>query len=679
MGSILAHKKMIMIMLVVFALLATATFFIIGPNYRAQAILEVYPTYVSNLGDNKELNIPDYSNFVNNQIYNIKSYDVQQKAISILDSKALEKVGYEEVQKLSDQLVVTPISQTYKIVISLSGKNVEGLSERVNAVVKAYLEKVDQEKFVNKEQRVLNLMKRRTELQSEMQDLLRRQTELMDKSGVVSFLDSANSTLEDKIMKLSEGLALAKKEREESEMKLKNFSENARQEFANRIDLLVEEQLEADSYLLSLREVLNQQKVALIAQTVGTNSAHPGRSSSRKTIAEIEKSFELAKAELREQVKEKLKKFNDDRISLSEAVLSKEFAKAKAEELTAEQNLQRVKESTSSYSLVYNSLVSIRSKMSLYRSRIQKIEERLDFFRTEENAPGFVSVFSMARTPEFSINEKNLKISGALFAIGFFLAFLLPLAIDFFNPLMSTPAEIEEAFGYPSLGWLVENKEHYLEDFYINQIRRLALSLIQEKKSQEHRLISVTSIKPCAGSTTLVLALARQLEDLGYSALAVETNALKPSFPDSDNQKGLNDFLSGQERWESVIEGKTADLPARINLGTPSEHPYIHCTADFVHSLKHNEYDFVLMDLPPILMSSDSEYLCTLADAVIVVAEAGRVMPGEVGRLLNTMERLQPEAVAYVVNRVKISKNKGYFNSMVEEFNKEKNSSALNS
>jgi Mrp family chromosome partitioning ATPase len=79
-------------------------------------------------------------------------------------------------------------------------------------------------------------------------------------------------------------------------------------------------------------------------------------------------------------------------------------------------------------------------------------------------------------------------------------------------------------------------------------------------------------------------------------------------------------------------------------------------------------YALVLVDMPPVLASVDSEYLARRADCVVLVAEARHVTAPELKRAAKVLERIQPKAVACVLNRVRSADGRGFAYQAKREF-----------
>ena len=65
-------------------------------------------------------------------------------------------------------------------------------------------------------------------------------------------------------------------------------------------------------------------------------------------------------------------------------------------------------------------------------------------------------------------------------------------------------------------------------------------------------------------------------------------------------------------------------------------------------------YDFILVDVPPLLLSADAELLIEVIGQVFLVAEIQAMTKSEVVRAKGVLEKLDPDAVGLFVNGVPI-------------------------
>jgi hypothetical protein len=64
------------------------------------------------------------------------------------------------------------------------------------------------------------------------------------------------------------------------------------------------------------------------------------------------------------------------------------------------------------------------------------------------------------------------------------------------------------------------------------------------------------------------------------------------------------------------------------------------------------DFDIVLVDASPILISAETEYLARFADVTILIAEAGKTTKVQLTRAARLLERLQIPGMAVIINKI---------------------------
>jgi Mrp family chromosome partitioning ATPase len=78
-------------------------------------------------------------------------------------------------------------------------------------------------------------------------------------------------------------------------------------------------------------------------------------------------------------------------------------------------------------------------------------------------------------------------------------------------------------------------------------------------------------------------------------------------------------------------------------------------------------YKFILVDIPPLLLSADAEIMAHNLEHLVIVVEASGITTDELRRAGRQVEKLTPAAVGVVVNRVRPFNGGGYLRDMLFE------------
>jgi polysaccharide biosynthesis transport protein len=143
------------------------------------------------------------------------------------------------------------------------------------------------------------------------------------------------------------------------------------------------------------------------------------------------------------------------------------------------------------------------------------------------------------------------------------------------------------------------------------------------------KMLLVTSALPSEGKTSLTVNLGMTLASLGSSVVVVDCDMRRPACHRSagvPNKPGFVQCLTGQIDLSKAI----LPVPGVTNLSVipcgpippnPAEVLSSPIASDLLRRLR-SEFDYVLVDSPPLLSVADGRILATITDAVVLVARA---------------------------------------------------------
>jgi polysaccharide biosynthesis transport protein len=164
---------------------------------------------------------------------------------------------------------------------------------------------------------------------------------------------------------------------------------------------------------------------------------------------------------------------------------------------------------------------------------------------------------------------------------------------------------------------------------YAEALRSLRTALAPADNLQPPQVLLVTSSVAGEGKSVLSANLSAVLAQGGQRVLLIDADLHKPSLAESlglVSRTGLSQYLSDDHRLEDPVE--VAGLP-RLHLLTSG--PVPRYPADLLASARMREalerwrenYDFIVLDSPPVLPLTDPVVLARLADATLLVARLG--------------------------------------------------------
>jgi capsular exopolysaccharide synthesis family protein len=177
--------------------------------------------------------------------------------------------------------------------------------------------------------------------------------------------------------------------------------------------------------------------------------------------------------------------------------------------------------------------------------------------------------------------------------------------------------------------------ETMMADAYRSAITSILLSRVN---GTSPRVILVTSPRPKAGKTTTVANLGISLAEIGRRVLLIDGDLRRPRLGKLFGLQfatGLSDvLLDAGTTLDSVVRSST--VPGLYVLPGGSEPANISkllhsAYLDTLVEAARSEYDFVLIDSPPMIGMADARLLSRNADGVILICRAGETSPEQLG------------------------------------------------
>ena len=203
--------------------------------------------------------------------------------------------------------------------------------------------------------------------------------------------------------------------------------------------------------------------------------------------------------------------------------------------------------------------------------------------------------------------------------------------------------------------------------------RQIRTALLSKMDRRGYKTLVITSAQPTSGTSTVVQNLGMSLAANGRSVLIIDANFRRPGqhkLLAVDNHRGLVDILKEQADLTDVIidhpdvslsllpTGKSADAPPELLEGTVFRGTL---------SQLESQYDLILIDAPPALLTSDSQLLSKHVDAIAVVIKAGTDKRGMLNRVLTQLDGQRADLLGIVLSGVQASVG-GYFRKSYEDF-----------
>jgi succinoglycan biosynthesis transport protein ExoP len=186
----------------------------------------------------------------------------------------------------------------------------------------------------------------------------------------------------------------------------------------------------------------------------------------------------------------------------------------------------------------------------------------------------------------------------------------------------------------------------------------LASALIRDQDRTDIRVFGITALQPGGGSSMLTQRLTQTFRSMGISALAIDANAFsRDPYFDQSLQYTIGDPLPDQ-------------LPQLQSLRLKANGRHLQTVDKLGETLQKiaETFRFVLVDVPPLLVSGDAELTLRATPAILAIVEAEAQSRGEVSRAARLLQGIDPSSIGVVVNQVRPLDGGGYIRDLMTEF-----------
>lgn len=176
--------------------------------------------------------------------------------------------------------------------------------------------------------------------------------------------------------------------------------------------------------------------------------------------------------------------------------------------------------------------------------------------------------------------------------------------------------------------------------------------------------LAVTSSVPGEGKSTLASYLAAISAALGRRTIIVDSDLRKPTvhrIHEIGNRVGVSSVLRGTASLGQAVVSPAPNLfalPAGPLPPNPTE--LLHLGLGAMLEELQTQYDWVLIDCPPLLGFGDSVKLASTAQGVLLVARAGLTQQAHLAASLRQIKSVRAHLLGVVLNRVGKDLNQAY-------------------
>jgi succinoglycan biosynthesis transport protein ExoP len=406
----------------------------------------------------------------------------------------------------------------------------------------------------------------------------------------------------------------------------------------------------------------------------------------------------LAVVNMQRQIREIKNSILDELKRIFETYKS-DFEIAKQRQADVEKRLASAVSDSQSAGQAQGALNELESKAKSYHSLYDNLLQRYTELTQQESLPMTEARFvTRASPPQGKAYPKTrLVLAGALFAglaLGFGVGFLREMLDSVFRTtkqvvaalntnclaviplaegtpassssevpgqkLQLEPAGLRTIIRRSSIMWTVNDTPLSRFAEAVRAVK-LAVDLSVKEKS---KIIGITSAIPDEGKSTISANLALLTAQVGARVLLVDGDLRNPSLSRAlapGAKCGIFDVISGQSSLEEVVwtdpSTGLAFLPAIMPFRLTHSNEFFSSdlTKLFFKELRH-KYDYIIVDLSPLVPVIDVRATTDLMDAYVLVVEWGRTKIKLVEHALSEAETVYENLLGVILNKANMDK-----------------------
>ncbi len=533
-------------------------------------------------------------------------------------------------------------------------------------------------------EKLSRLQDQKDNIQKDLDAAERALGDVRDRWGITGLEDYQNQTYQPTVTLTLNNLEIEQTTLAQQIMETQANIESLEQLTVGPAGVQVENEIEGDPVLVMLAQQLALQEVELASRLTRFGENHREVHQTQERIDEIKEKRRVRKAEIAEQTRQaNLKNAQSLLVGLQQRYA--ELERQRQEALAKQKDLDLAR-------IQYKQRSGIRDERKLMLDSVKEQLEKLKIMLEDPETPkvqflGAAPVPLEVSSPKWEFYFPGGTVFGFIFGVG--LAFL----IEMLNDLVRTPSDVSRYLHIPLLGVVpdAEEDEQVRDIDLCHVVRQAPYSIISESyrrlrtnlklsgPAESLKVLLVASGMAGDGKTSVAVNLATTFVAENKKVLLIDANFWQPAlytiFPKDEveakqSEFGLSTLLVGRCGYQDVIRPSGIEGLSIIDSGPLPSNPAELLGGTQMKQLieqQRENYDYVIIDGPPILLVSVAKILAKLVDGTVLVFNAASSRRGAAQRTIGELREVDAAIVGCVLFGVKVLKG-GYFQEQFRSY-----------
>jgi capsular exopolysaccharide synthesis family protein len=323
---------------------------------------------------------------------------------------------------------------------------------------------------------------------------------------------------------------------------------------------------------------------------------------------------------------------------------------------------------------------ALERKLQVPQTTYQQVLKQLQEVEVaEKQQVGNARIVSTALVPKAAISAsltRNLALAGFL---GTVLGVASALALESLDKRLKSLTQVKQLFGYPLLGTIPKLTKKSKNDEVSELATRdnpyspvsaafemLMTNLAFTISDKQLQVVVVSSSVPDEGKSFVAANLAVAKAQMGAKVLLIDADMRHPRqhhLWELHNLTGLSNVLVGQNELSNSAQEALVGLDI-LTAGTIPPNPLALIDSQRMKALLKEavkEYDFVIIDTPPITAASEAQVLGKLGDGMLLVARPGILESDAANVVKAQIQQSGQRMLGIVVNGVTSESSAGHY------------------
>jgi capsular exopolysaccharide synthesis family protein len=261
------------------------------------------------------------------------------------------------------------------------------------------------------------------------------------------------------------------------------------------------------------------------------------------------------------------------------------------------------------------------------------------------------------------------------------------VARDKLDDRIHSASDIERVLGFAPTGHILESKHEYeliKDPFRIvldqplsqlaEQYKAIAFALSMEHEHHQSAIYTCLSLNQGQGTTTFITNTLHALKGSRQKKILVDLNIWNPLTRGmtSNNSLGLWEVMEGVCTLKEAILTDNVYPFHILPIGgwqKADKSLFQEFGVDAMIQVLRKDYDYIMIDSPPLLLATDAKFISQLADVTVLIVNAEQVKEKELFRAVKVLDKAGVKVISVVLNQAKLKRGR-YYQASIKNYYK---------